>query len=129
PLSERVLLAHQADSLSRRVYTLPLDAHTWPSNLFFETEHPIDGIAVDARGATWVAGGGRISRADPSTGRFLDGGLQAPPTGAVPGLYGLRANTRGWVCGAGRGAFIWFHSDRRAVRRILADSLAGEGGV
>ena len=129
PGSKRVLLAHRADSLSRRLYALPLDAITGQKPQFFETDYSIDGIAVDTRGTIWVAGGGTMSQADPSTGRFMDGGLQALQTGVVRGLYGLRANPHGWVYGAGREEFIWFHADRREVRRILADTLRGEGGA
>src|SRR5690606_23460240 len=86
--SDLLFLAHESDSLSRRVYAIPLDSSAAKEFRYFPLTHTVAGVGVDHRARVWVNTGGQLQWLQPATGELTPVPMSGhEATGKVP---------RGW---------------------------------
>ncbi len=128
PATDAVLLAHNNDTINKRIYTIPLASDAAQKPSFIPVKYPVTGLAVDSRRSIWVAGANALARWDPLAGRIQMDPLHGAKDRMFSNLRGLYANAGGWVIAEGSDEFIWFHADRRMIRRLPAASIPFSGG-
>ena len=117
-----IYLAHSATVSRGRIYRIPINADAEIQPDYLEVGFDVNGIATDASGQVWVAGGGTLHTLQENETLRRSSAPEYSEQ-SIHWLWNLQTSATGWIGGVDFDKFMWFKPNENRVRELLVDDL------